>query len=145
MAQSRALLVTRSRNDRVATTAATSGRSGARQQVQQVSVRVREVEAAAVVPIVEFAILGVPAVAAVANAGSPNTLQNAIKFAIADVEAIVVALERGRVVEIKGGVGVHLDRSKVTLGSVVGEAETPRAEKGPRRPCRRPARCYGQG
>src|SRR5262249_23641780 len=89
-------------------------------QLEHVAVRVLEIDAAAAGPVLELAVVKAPRGAAVGEARLLHPTEDGIELRLADVEGVVVALERVVVVEQQGQRVVHLDRREVTaLGTEV--------------------------
>src|SRR5215471_16338942 len=84
-------------------------------ELEHVTIRVLEIDAAAAAPVVELAIGDAPGCAAIGETGALYASQNRVKLRIADVKGIVVALDRIHVVEQQRQVVVDADRRKVAV------------------------------
>src|SRR5262249_7327438 len=94
-------------------------------ELEHVTIRVLEIDAAAASPVVELAIGDAPGCAAIGETGTLHASQNGVKLSIADVKGIVVALDRIHSVEQQRQLIVDANRRKVAVivGGLIGQAK----------------------
>src|SRR5215208_5698073 len=93
-------------------------------ELENVAVRILEIEAAAAVPVVELGIGKAPWRAAEGQSGSLDAIKDRVELRVADVERIVMAVERLHVIVEQERQGiVHLHRCEMTVGTREGEPE----------------------
>src|SRR5205807_1839565 len=80
------------------------------------------------VPIVELAVIETPGSAAVDDPGILDAAQDGIELGVADVESVVMALERVVLVEQQRQRVVHAHRGEMVVRSVEFQAEDLRKE-----------------
>src|SRR5262249_16001679 len=92
-------------------------------QLQHVTVRILEVDAAAAVPVVELAVIQAPGGAAVRNPRLLDTPQDCVELGLAHVEGVVVALKPGLLVKQQRQLLVDPYRREIVALSAVAQTK----------------------
>ena len=71
------------------------------------AVRVFEIDAAATVPVIELAVIEAPGGAAICEPGLLDALEDGVELGIANVEGVVVTVERGVIIEQERQAVIH--------------------------------------
>src|SRR5262249_17564259 len=87
------------------------------------AVRVAEIDTSAAVPGVQLAIIQMPGVTAVGDAGFLHPPQNGVEFLIAHVKGVMMTFKGAGVVKIQGQCFIDPYRREVAQWPVIGEAE----------------------
>ena len=90
------------------------------------TVGILEINASAAVPVIELAVVETPGSAAIGELGVAYPLEDCVEFGIADVKGIVVAFERGLIIEQQGQRVVDPHGSEVAGLAIEMQAEDAR-------------------
>ena len=82
-------------------------------QLEDVTVRVLEINASAAIPVIELAVVEAPGSAAVRKPSLLDALEDSVELGVAHVEGIVVTVKRGVLVEQERQRLVYADRREV--------------------------------
>ena len=77
------------------------------------AVRIAKVDATPAVPIIQLAVLRIPRMAAVCQAGLLHPLKNGVEFVIAHVKCVMMGFERIVLIEIKREPVIYPHRSEM--------------------------------
>src|SRR5262249_14890685 len=101
------------------------------------AVRVAEIDASAAVPGVQLAIIQMPGVTPVGDAGFLHPPQNGIELLVAHMKGVMMTFKGAGVVKIEGQGFIDPYRREVARGPIIGEAEEVRekARRGVLVPC----------
>ena len=77
------------------------------EQLEQMPVRVMEVDATATVPVIQLPIFSIPWMAAVRQSRLSHSVKNGVEFVVTYVKRIVMHVERIILVEIEGKLVIH--------------------------------------
>ena len=94
-----------------------------RHQLEQMTIRRFEVNAAAATPIVQLDVVAAPGRASVNQASFLDAMQDGIEFCIRDMKRIMVALKIAVLIEEEGEALVDLHRREMFAKAFVGKAE----------------------
>src|SRR5262245_62857431 len=93
-------------------------------ELEDVAVRVFEIDAAATIPVIELAVIEAPGGAAVSESGLLDALEDGVELGVVNVEGVVVTTERIVVVEQERQAVVHPNRREMAASRIERQARS---------------------